>query len=548
MKLHFFGGANEVGASSTLIEIEESRILVDAGIRMGPGQDSPLPDFPDFAKVGMPDAVLVTHAHTDHTGALPVPELRNIWQTGVKVFWTPATRAITQVLLEDAANRNETDEQKEDKSPPYTQDDLDVFLNCMKEEVHWLEPVQICEGITATWIPAGHILGAAMIYIQGKHESILMTGDVSATNQLTIPGMVVPPWCKNPDVMVMESTYGNRQHEVTRKQEKRRLAKDVAKDVAKVIADGGKVLIPAFAVGRSQEVILILKRAMERGVPPPFPVYVDGMVRDINRIYSDPDFADDLSSPLQRKAKRGENLFYSDFIREVESRDEFDSILAGEPCCIVASSGMLIGGMSSAYAKKLVGDPKNLIAITGYQAKGTPGRALQDLVENEEATDRVWKLNDGVSVPVKCQVERYSLSAHADSEELLKLVTKVQPRKLFLVHGDADARGELFKSIRKRHPAIDVSLPQNGCLYTVKNQPGIADRRRLSNDKILSELYDFLRKMEMTRSFRARELAEIWFGTEGVTQKTVEFLKICLSLDGRFLEYNESGIFRLRPI
>ncbi|MCY4552839.1 MAG: MBL fold metallo-hydrolase, partial [Candidatus Poribacteria bacterium] len=416
-------------------------------------------------------------------------------------------------------------------------------LHCMEEEVPWLEPVPICKGVTATWIPAGHILGAAMIYIESKRESLLMTGDVSVTNQLTIPGMVVPEWV-NPDVMVMESTYGNRQHEVTRtrKQEAKRLAKDVEK----VVAAGGKVLLPAFAVGRSQEVILILKNAMARGEIREFPVYVDGMVRKVNEIYSDPDFVNELAPSLRRKAERDENLFYLDAIKKVESRDESDSILCGQPCCIVASSGMLVGGMSSYYAKYLASDPKNLIAITGYQAEGTPGRVLEDLTESGNTTDQVWHLDDETSVSVKCQVERYSLSAHADSKELLALVKKVQPRKLFLVHGDAEARGELFKSVRKACPAVDVKLPENGRVYTVTKRIGIGEGKKLSSDRIPREVATFVRKRSLKGPFRIRELAEIWFGTEGITEVVVKFVEWCLSLDREFFRRGSDNLFYLR--
>ena len=539
MNLRFFGGANEVGASSTLTEIDDYRILVDAGIRMGHGQDSQLPDFPDFDKEGMPDAVLVTHAHTDHTGALPV--LRNLWLAGVKLYWTPSTKAISHVLLKDSAERMQREEQEEGKPPLYTCEDLEVLLHCMEVEVPWLKPVEICPGVTATWIPAGHILGAAMIYIQGKHESILMTGDVSATNQLTIPGMVVPEWIR-PEAMVPEATYGNRQHEVTRKREAKRLAKDVEK----VVAAGGKVLIPAFAVGRSQEGILILEHAMARGEIREFPVYVDGMVRKVNKIYSAPDFGNGLLPSLRRKSERREDLFYTDFIKEVESRDESNSILSGESCCIVASSGMLIGGKSSFYAQRLASDPKNLIAITGYQAEGTPGRSLWDWMEAGRPSDWMWQLNDQESVDVKCQVEKYSLSAHADSEQLLALVEKVQPRKLFLVHGDAEARGELFKSVRKRFPDIDVKLPENGKSYSVGKQDGLCKGRRLRCDRILSEVFAFVRKMEWKGPFRVRELTEIWFGTEATTQMAVMFFQWCLSLDVRFFEHKVADLYNLR--
>lgn len=539
MNLHFFGGANEVGASSTLIEIEGVRLLVDVGIRMGPDQDSPLPDFPDFDTVGMPDAVLLTHAHTDHIGALPV--LRDLWLAGVKVYWAPATKAITRVLLEDSADRIEPDEEEKGKQPLYTRDDVNVALHCMETEVPWLEPVPICGDLTATWIPAGHILGAAMIYIEGKHESILMTGDVSVTKQLTIPSLDLPSWCKKPDVMVIEATYGDRQHEVSREEEAERLAADVAKTIA---ADG-KVLIPAFAVGRSQEVILILKQAMERKQIPEFPVHVDGMVRKVNTIYSD--FSDELSRPLRHAAEQNEDLFYSDAIRPVGLSQESDSILSGPPCCIVASSGMLIGGKSSFYAKRLAADPKNLIAITGYQAEGTPGRALWDWAKAGRSPNQMWHLKDQEPISVKCKVERYSLSAHADSKELLDLVRKVQPRKLFLVHGDAEARGELFKSVRKACPAVDVKLPENGQAYPVKKRIGISRGRLLNNDRI-SEVAAFVRKMERNGPFCVRELAEIWFGTEAITPTVVKFFEWCLSLETRCFEREHGNVFHLRQM
>ncbi|MDE0010831.1 MAG: MBL fold metallo-hydrolase [Candidatus Poribacteria bacterium] len=533
MNLRFFGGANEVGASSTLIEIDGYRILVDAGIRMGPGQD-PLPHFPDFDTVGMPNAVLLTHAHTDHTGALP--RLRNLWLAGVKIYQTPATKAITRVLLEDSAKRMQREEQEESKQPLYTLDDVDVFLHCLGEEVRWLEPVPICEGVTATWIPAGHILGAAMIYIKSKSESILMTGDVSVSKQLTIPSVDVPKWCK-PDVMVIESTYGNRRHKVSRTEEAKRLVNDVAN----TIKEGGMVLLPAFAVGRSQEVILILKQAMERKEIPEFPVYVDGMVRDINGIYSQ--FADELQRPLRGKGKQGESLFYSDMIKKVPRGTKPESVLAEGPCCVVASSGMLVGGKSAAYAKYLVRDPRNLIAITGYQAEGTPGRALEDIKGSE---NRVWFLDDE-RFDVKCRVERYSLSAHADSKELLELVKKVQPRKLFLVHGDAEARGELFKSVCKACPAVDVKLPENGEVHRMEKRKGIAGGRKLSSDRILREVAAFVQKMGLTGPFRVRELAEMWFGTEGITPLAVKFFEWCLSLERWFFERDRSdNLFRLK--
>ncbi|MXZ02065.1 MBL fold metallo-hydrolase [Candidatus Poribacteria bacterium] len=538
MNLRFLGGANEVGASSTLIEIEESRILVDAGIRMGPGQHSPLPDFPNFDKVGMPDAVLLTHAHTDHTGALP--DLHKRLPADVKIYCTEATKAITEVLLKDSIKIMQREQEQTGKAPRYTPADVAAVLNRM-ETVPWSDPIEICPDLTARWTRAGHILGAAMIYIEGKSETLLMTGDVSVTKQLTIPSVDVPAWCCKPDVMVMEATYGNRQHKDRREKEKR-LAADVANTVIK---EDGTVLLPVFAIGRAQEVILILKQAMEGGQIPKFSVYVDGMVRDVNTIYAQ--FADELQRPLRRKSEQGESLFYlNNIIKKVPRNYKPEDVLAGGPCCIVASSGMLNGGKSIVYAKQLVANPKNLIVITGYQAEGTPGRALEDLGKQEDSQNRVWFLDDE-RFEVKSRVERYSLSAHADKNELINLVSKVRSReKLLHVHGNTEARKVLSESVNKQFPLIDVRLPENGKVYSIEKRTGIARGRRHTIQRILSEVHAYLLKLGQNGPFHVRELAAFWFGSEAITEVVVKFVEWCLFLDREFFRCGSNNLFYLR--
>lgn len=544
MKLHFLGGADEVGASCTLIEIEGRRILVDAGIRMGAAQGSQLPNFSVLDDVGLPDEVLITHAHTDHTGALPV--LVNSLPADVKVYSTPATQAITRVLLSDAVKLMAQD--RDGELPLYPPEAADAALGRMVG-VPWLATVPICDGaLTATWIPAGHILGAALIYIEGVRESVLMTGDVSVANQLTIPGMVVPQ-CR-PDVMVMESTYGNRQHADRAQQEA-----SLALRVAEVVEAGGKVLVPAFAVGRSQEVILILARAMRRKQIPEFPVFVDGMVRSVNAVYSA--FGDDLAPQVRRRAERDEDIFYSDTVGAVSSPADRRRVLSGPPCCIVASSGMLIGGASSFYAERLAGDAGNLIAITGYQDEESPGRALLDLMQARDPEERVLMLN-GQRISVSCQVEPYSLSAHADAGELTGLVQRLKPRTCFLVHGDADARGALSSMVDVYLPE-GVQLPENGGAYSVEamvgtmrqrgygrrvSRAGIAGGRVLSDDT-LSEVHNYVRETGAKGPFRAQELAEIWFGTEMTTPSEVEAFRLLLSGSRAFFEpdYRRAYLF-----
>ena len=545
MKLHFLGGADEVGASCTLIEIEGRRILVDAGIRMGAAQGSQLPNFSVLDDVGMPDEVLITHAHTDHTGALPV--LVNSLPADVKVYCTPATKAITQVLLSDAVKLMAQD--RDGELPLYPPEAADAALGRMVD-VPWLATVPICDGaLTATWIPAGHILGAALIYIEGVRESVLMTGDVSVANQLTIPGMVVPQ-CR-PDVMVMESTYGNRQHADRAQQEAA-----LALRVAEVIEAGGKVLVPAFAVGRSQEVILILARAMRRKQIPEFPVFVDGMVRSVNAVYSA--FGDDLAPQVRRRAERDEDIFYSDTVGAVSSPADRHQVLSGPPCCIVASSGMLIGGASSFYAERLAGDAGNLIAITGYQDEESPGRALLDLMQAKDSEERALMLN-GQRVSVACQVEPYSLSAHADAGELTGLVQRLKPRTCFLVHGDAEARGALSSMVDVYLPE-GVQLPENGGAYSVEargakrrrgygrrvSRAGIAGGRPLSDDT-LSEVHNYVMETGAKGPFRAQELAEMWFGTEMTTPSEVEAFRLLLSGSLDFFEADYRRAYLFHP-
>ena len=508
-----------------MVEIEGQRILVDAGIRQNVEPEKQLPDLDLLDKLGMPDAFLLTHAHTDHTGALP--GLVSRLPADVKGYCTVATQAITRVLLEDSRDRADRDKQ-EGKQPLFTPEAIDKALDYLgfMETVQWNTRVEICDGVKATWIPAGHILGAAMIFIEDGQERILMTGDVSATDQKTIPAMSMSELNlpHRPVAMVMESTYGNRQH-TDRAAEERRLVSDIAK----IIDAGGKALIPVFAIGRSQEVIIILKHAMESGQIPEFPVWVDGMVRKVNGIYSR--FSDELAPDLQRRSQRGDGIFYSNSvgpIRAVSLRDPRDMILsASQPCCIVASSGMLNGGASNEYARALANNRNNLIAITGYQAEGTPGRAL---VDEKDPEKRILALDGKPSLPAPCDVERYPLSAHADKDQLTELVKKVGPTKVFLVHGDRDARASLAKSVQEACPGVEVTLPRNGKTYAVRHYKGIVGEQSVPSDMMLPIVLDFVARNGLKGPFRAHELAEIYYGTEATNPSKVASFLLCLWL------------------
>jgi Cft2 family RNA processing exonuclease len=492
---------------------------------MGAAQGSHLLNFSVLDDVGRPEEVLITHAHTDHTGALPV--LAGALGPKTRLLCTPATKAITRVLLSDAVKIMSIKEESEGELPLYPPEAADAVLARM-QDVPWLTTVPICDGhLKATWIPSGHILGAASIFIEGRNESVLMSGDVSVANQRTIPGMTIPH-CR-PNVIVLESTYGNRQH-ADRDQQERALVDKVAG----VIEREGKVLIPAFAVGRSQEVILILAKAMRDKIIPTFPIFVDGMVRSVNAVYAG--FGEELSNPVRKRVSKGEDPFYNEWVGAVSVSADRERVLAGPPCCIVASSGMLIGGASSFYAERMVSDPGNLIAITGYQDEESPGRALLDLTRKTASEERVLTLN-GERKMVSCAVESYSLSAHADAGELTALVRRLGPRTVCLVHGDTDARTALAESLDPILPD-GVEMPSNGSTFVF--EPGKSRRptgygRSVSRGGIgggkvpggnaLLEVRDYLLDTGSRGPLRIQEISEVWFGSDDADVDRVEVFR-----------------------
>lgn len=428
MQLTFLGGADEIGASSTLVTNGGRRVLVDCGVRMGAGRDP----LPHLAAIDRLDAIVITHAHQDHTGALPVvaqafPQ--------APIYATAPTIALLRVMLNDALRLTTARAEADGDVPLYGPEAVHAALARL-QAVPLLDPIPLDgEHLTAEFFPAGHILGAASVGLTGPEGKLLMSGDFAVGNQLTVPGMLAPRF--EPDVMVVESTYGDRLHASREAEERRLIAM-----VAETIAGGGKVLVPAFALGRAQEVLLILKRAMARKELDPVPVWADGMVRSICEVYRD--FPEHLHVPLRRQMAKSHPFFPENgTIRKVASAAEREKILEGPPCVIVASSGMLSGGASVVYAKALAGDRRHLIALTGYQDEESPGRALLDLADGRSRELRLA----GQLVTVEARVAKVGLSAHADRAETLALLTKLRPDRVVLVHGEGAARVALAASL-----------------------------------------------------------------------------------------------------
>ncbi|HPH97058.1 MAG TPA: MBL fold metallo-hydrolase [Anaerolineaceae bacterium] len=440
MKISFLGGADEVGASALLIEIGGKRLLVDCGIRMSARAQSSVQSdqLPDLSHIetgsGSLDAVLVTHAHTDHTGALELVVERF---PEVPVYATAPTLALTRVLHQDARLIMQRRLDEESELPLF--DDLAVqrLMNAFVP-VPLKSRFSIADGLTATFFPAGHIAGAAMIGLESAEGSLLISGDFSISPQRTVDGARPPAF--RPDALIIESTYGGRLHANRAVQERK-----LVETIQQTVQAGGKVLIPAFALGRAQEILLILDEYQRRGDLPAVPIWADGMVRAICQAYTS--FGEALPLALQERGGQ----FFNSRIRPVATQEERNALLWNPgPAVIVASSGMLAGGPSLRYARSLAGKPENAILLTGYQDEESPGRRLQEIGEQGSGT-----LHLGPDrVDVQCKIASYLLSAHADEGQIIAFTETMDPDTVFLVHGDARARASLEKALSARQHSL----------------------------------------------------------------------------------------------
>lgn len=421
MSVRMLGGGVEVGGSCALVEAAGTRILVDVGARPRAAtlQEVPPPGLGGALAQGPVDAVVVTHAHHDHAGWVPAL----VAQCPVPVYVTDATADLLEPMWLDSARV-----MAKQGLEGYTTGDVHRALShLVRVEVG--RPVHVGQ-MSLEVFPAGHILGAVGVHLTDGASRVVVSGDVSGPGQLTVGGWDLPEAARYPDLLVLESTYGGTGQVPLRTD----VVAELVRDVELTVAAGGRVLVPAFALGRAQEVALLLAEHL-----PEVDVVVDGMARDITDVYGN------HQGPDGRELR-----VWSDRVVPAE-RGRRSALVAGfGPGVVVTTSGMLSAGPVVEWAAALMPDPANLVAVVGYQDPTSPGGQLVRLSGSGEVLD----LPDGRPVEVNARVRRYGLGAHASADELVAIASRVCAKRTMCVHGDPGARAALEARLVARHRPV----------------------------------------------------------------------------------------------
>jgi predicted metal-dependent RNase len=512
MKISFLGGASEVGASCILLNLANKNILLDCGIRQGSAKD-PLPDFRTIQEQGGIDAIVISHAHMDHTGALPLISKE---YPNARIYMNNMTKDLIRVLLYDSLKIMNN---REAEIPLYSEIDVENMLNRIFT-INYQNEFQIFEDIKLTFYLAGHVAGASCVYLTSPGGSLFYSGDFSTFSQNSIEGAKIPKI--RPDAAIFEATYGDKLHSNRELEEDR-----LIEIVEKCIQGNGKMLIPAFALGRAQEVILILKRAINRGRLKAFNIYVDGMVKDINRAYKrNPLF---LKSTIGKKILKGTDPFYDNNVKAIENKEQREEILnSKEAAVIIASSGMLTGGPSLFFAENLVSKEDSYIVFTGYQDEEAPGQKLLNLLEAKE-DERILEINNK-TIPVKCTVERVGLSAHSDKGEIKSLISLLNPKNIILVHGDKDIISSFAKELAEEtwHRIYAPKAGETVHLEVInprkqlkKSFPKTLEEKAPLSDTNIEKLWTLITENYADRTFTIEELLTLWHGNADYNSEEV---------------------------
>lgn len=449
IRITSLGGSREVGRSANLLQSPESKVLLDCGVNVAANGKNAYPylDAPEI-RLGELDAVIITHAHLDHSGF--VPYLFKYGYDG-PVYCTEPTRDLSVLLQLDYVDiaRNEA------KEIPYTKKDVQQFVK-HTIPLDYGDVTDITPDIRLTFHNSGHILGAALAHLhigEGLYN-VVYSGDLKfeksrllSSAESNFPRL---------EALIMDSTYGGADSMQPSRKESEEQFINIVK---KTLNRKGKVIIPAFAVGRAQEIMLLLEDYNQNEEIRDVPIYLDGMIWEATSIHTA--YPEYLSSDLQNKILHQEkNPFLSDIFTKVKSSEKREQIMSGGPCIILSTAGMMAGGPILEYFRRLAPDPRNTLIFVGYQCEGSLGRRIQKgwrevPMRNDKGKREVVNVNMDIET-----VEGFS--AHSDRAQLIDFVRKAspKPKRVICVHGESRRCVDLCSSLHQLFK-IKTEAPDN---------------------------------------------------------------------------------------
>lgn len=445
-QIQFLGATETVTGSRHLIEVDGYRVLVDCGLFQGLKELRKRNWDPFPVNPASINAVILTHAHIDHTGYLP-----RLVRDGFNgpVYATPASVELSRILLPDSARLQEEEAAYANRKgytkhatalPLYTEANANAALRFL-EPVNYDKRISLTRNISFEFIGAGHILGSGFVKMDvtnqaGEPRRLLLTGDIGRYSE---PILNDPEPVEEADYLVLESTYGDRAHPDIDVKER------LAEIIKATVERGGQLLVPAFAVGRTQQLVYLIRELEDENRIPILPVYVDSpMAVEATRLYLR--HTEDHDVDMKRLMKDRRDPLATHRFQLARTRDESKRISSeDEPSIVISASGMATGGRILHHLRQRLPDERNTVMFVGFQAYGTRGRRLVD-------GEKELKMF-GEFIPVKAKIESLeNLSAHGDWREILRWLGgfKSAPRRVFLVHGEPNAAASLKQKIEER--------------------------------------------------------------------------------------------------